>query len=117
LRQLFSAVSELNTNINPNMQKNVGLGLKIKDYWVSIPCEKPLANPRTSEEAVITSQRPSCKVYVNKSVMQPLSYKSTAHNILHKCLHLKAYKMQLPEVLKPNEPNKAQTSLGLAGGN
>lgn len=54
-------------------QKNVVLGLQIKDYL--IPCEKPLANPWTSEEAVITSQRPSCKICVNKSVMQPLRYK------------------------------------------
>ena len=74
LWQLFSAFSEFNTNINPTMQKNAVLGLHIEDYWVSVPCEKPLANPWTSED-VVTSQRPSCKICVNKYVMQPLSYK------------------------------------------
>jgi len=45
------------------------------DQGLLIPCEKPLANPWTSEEAVITSQKPSCKICVIKSVMQPPNYK------------------------------------------
>ena len=98
LWQLFSVVSELNTNINPNMKKWLGTALLAGQSWdrfpvVSlaftvtysfqphdgpgvdsapteneyqehfledylIPREKPLANPWTSKEAVITSHRP-----------------------------------------------------------